>query len=109
MTRKKQISSYREILSNLCRYSTLKQVEPHSLLLKYELLIEISLQRVEYVKARGCKGSLHMERPDNHYLSRVISVSTNISIELVACLGIMCENDFLSRRTSSPKPITPFK
>lgn len=97
MTRKKQISSYRKILSNLCRYSILKKVEPHSLLLKYELLIETSLQRVQYVKARGRKGSLHRDRSDNHYLCRVITVSIDISIELVACLGEMCENGFLSR------------
>lgn len=54
---------YRNILNNLCSYSTLKEVTHESLLLKHGWHIVTSLQRIQYRWGRG-KSNFILEKSD---------------------------------------------
>lgn len=59
------------IPNNLCGYSTLKERQQNSSLIKCELCVVTSFQRVECGKGREERLTLH----DNHYLSQAIKAN----------------------------------
>lgn len=69
---------FRRMPNNLYRYSTLGEVEHHSLLLNSGLVTVTSFQKLQKTK-RG-KSNLIMKKPDKHYFSQLIKVNINSQV-----------------------------
>ena len=70
----------RRIPNNLCRYSTLKEVESHSLLLKCQLYKVTSFQRVQMEREKR-----RLSIPGKYHLSQLSKVNMNGDVMLIVC------------------------